>query len=159
MLMNVKPLRRSNKRNDFHSTTTKAGELHLTACNEIEGELLALLAHALFPDDGNQKRSRLTLFMCLRNLHPDREQFTDLAAEVAKLDRKPTVTVVADKPKVDISEERYQRLMSGESLTPEEMADGWHFCCEWDGLLIHPSWREARVCTCLSENKKDPSDV
>lgn len=67
------------------------------------------------------------------------------------------VSGMADKPKVDISEERYRKLMSGESLTPEEIADGWHFCCEWDGLLIHPSWREARVCACTCTKSKGES--
>lgn len=33
-------------------------------------------------------------------------------------------------------------------LTPEEVAEGWHFCVEWDGMLIHKDWPEAECCTC-----------
>lgn len=28
------------------------------------------------------------------------------------------------------------------------MRDGWHFCCEWNGLLIHPTHPEFDACTC-----------
>lgn len=47
---------------------------------------------------------------------------------------------------------RYQELMNNESsLHPEELRDGWHFCPEWDGLLISPESPEAAACTCLGE--------
>lgn len=45
---------------------------------------------------------------------------------------------------------RYMEL-SGDmdlSLTPEEFAAGWHFCNDWDGLLIHASDPEAEACLC-----------
>lgn len=59
---------------------------------------------------------------------------------------------------IGMTEQRYRQLMDavcrdGEvetSLTPEEVAAGWHFCwAEWDGLLIHESDPEAECCSCL----------
>jgi hypothetical protein len=50
--------------------------------------------------------------------------------------------------------DRYDALMNEKAeLTKEEIEDGWHFCCEWDALLIHPSWEESKVCTCLKDWK------
>ena len=45
---------------------------------------------------------------------------------------------------------RYNLLMTSDSepLTDAEIKEGWHFCCEWDGLLIHPDDEEAKCCTC-----------
>ena len=37
------------------------------------------------------------------------------------------------------------------NLTEKEVKDGWHFCCEWDGMLIHSSHPEAECCYCLRE--------
>lgn len=37
------------------------------------------------------------------------------------------------------------------SLTPEEVAEGWHFCDDWDGLLVHPTMIEAESCYCFRE--------
>lgn len=53
---------------------------------------------------------------------------------------------------------RYNFLMSYENakLTPEEIAEGWVFCCEWDGLLIQRGDPEAECCTCLGRPKADP---
>lgn len=34
-------------------------------------------------------------------------------------------------------------------LNAAEIIDGWHFCWEWDGLLIHPSHPEAETCQCI----------
>lgn len=35
---------------------------------------------------------------------------------------------------------RYAYLMRNQEakLTPDEMLEGWHFCAEWDGLLLDP---------------------
>lgn len=48
---------------------------------------------------------------------------------------------------------RWIQLMMelGRKLTDEETAEGWHFCPEWDGLLIGPGMEE----TCSCEEKKD----
>jgi hypothetical protein len=65
-------------------------------------------------------------------------------------------------PIVDISVDRHRLLTYGvdrdlnhvpdasyQGLTDREFANGWHFCFEWDGLLIHPSWPEAECCRCI----------
>ena len=33
-------------------------------------------------------------------------------------------------------------------LTPEELHDGWHWCPDWDYLLIGPGMDELEGCTC-----------
>jgi len=37
-------------------------------------------------------------------------------------------------------------------LTPEEVEQGYRFCCEFDGLLIHKDDFEAEYCDCLKPN-------
>lgn len=49
--------------------------------------------------------------------------------------------------------ERYMALEHGNDkdgphLTQEEIKKGWHFCCEWDGLLIGPGMVEMKACQC-----------
>ena len=45
---------------------------------------------------------------------------------------------------------RYFEVNSGkESLTPNEIHTGWHFCPEWDYMLIGPGMREASACSCF----------
>lgn len=45
--------------------------------------------------------------------------------------------------------DRYLALEQGTAaLTPEEIADGWHFCLDWDCMLIHPSHPEFEACAC-----------
>lgn len=45
--------------------------------------------------------------------------------------------------------ERYKELnRTGEELAPEEVREGWHYCADWDGLLIHPKFPEAECCSC-----------
>lgn len=53
-----------------------------------------------------------------------------------------------------MTKERYKDLMAdGESkLTDAEIAQGWHFCWDWDGLLICPSDQEAEACNCFDRN-------
>ena len=48
--------------------------------------------------------------------------------------------------------ERYREL-SWEAfigLTPEELSRGWHFCPDWDYMLIGPNMKECESCTCTS---------
>jgi hypothetical protein len=33
-------------------------------------------------------------------------------------------------------------------LTAEELAAGWHFCHDWDFMLVHKSWPESECCNC-----------
>lgn len=46
--------------------------------------------------------------------------------------------------------ERRKELMDNidMDLTQEEADEGYRFCCEWDGLLIHKDDMEAEFCTC-----------
>lgn len=47
--------------------------------------------------------------------------------------------------------ERWVRLMESQTLelTPDEIAIGWHFCGDWDGLLVGPDMpMEQDCCTC-----------
>lgn len=39
---------------------------------------------------------------------------------------------------------RYRALMEDpvEKLTDEEIAEGWHYCMEWDFLLVYPKMKE-----------------
>lgn len=50
-----------------------------------------------------------------------------------------------------MTDERWEILMwaHGElELTKEEFELGWHYCPDWDGLLIGPGMRELECCTC-----------
>lgn len=50
-----------------------------------------------------------------------------------------------------MTRERYNTLMGNDDLplTDEEIKEGWHFCYEWDGLLIGPGFGELEPCHCL----------
>ena len=54
-----------------------------------------------------------------------------------------------------MTSQRYRELSSSDKhdLTPEEVADGWHFCSEWDFMLIHKSDPEYQACLCNKEKK------
>jgi hypothetical protein len=53
-----------------------------------------------------------------------------------------------------MTRERWIELMKpfaendGINLTQEEIDEGWHWCEEWDGLLIHVDDDEFIPCTC-----------
>ena len=38
-------------------------------------------------------------------------------------------------------------------LTADELKNGWHWCDEWDGLLIHTDDIEFKHCKCEFMNK------
>jgi len=46
--------------------------------------------------------------------------------------------------------ERYSELMTGDEipLTPDEMAAGWHWCPEFDDMMLGPGMSEIHVCMC-----------
>lgn len=46
--------------------------------------------------------------------------------------------------------QRYKQVFCNldEELTPEEIANGWHFCGEFDSLLVGPGMPELGYCTC-----------
>ena len=52
-----------------------------------------------------------------------------------------------------MNKKRFEQLISSPfgKLTKQEVKDGWHFCCEWDGMLIHSSHPEAECCYCFRE--------
>lgn len=49
-----------------------------------------------------------------------------------------------------MTDDRFAELMRDDSaeLTASELATGWHFCPDWDGLLVSPSMWEWVHCTC-----------
>ena len=49
---------------------------------------------------------------------------------------------------IKMTNERYWLLQNNTEakLTEDEIKEGWHFCCEWDYMLIHKSWPEAESC-------------
>lgn len=53
--------------------------------------------------------------------------------------------------KMGMTNGRWKQLSEDDSLklTPEEINDGWHFCLEFDGLLIGPDMGELHACRCL----------
>lgn len=61
-----------------------------------------------------------------------------------------------------MDELRYRALIAfqGLLLTNKESLNGWHFCGDWDEMLIHSSSPEYECCNCgykewLKENKND----
>lgn len=48
------------------------------------------------------------------------------------------------------SPELVRAIEAGElELTPDERAEGWHLCWDWDGMLVHPDTPEGQCCTCF----------
>jgi hypothetical protein len=44
---------------------------------------------------------------------------------------------------------RYIELdLRGGGLTQEELDAGWHFCYDWDGMLVGPGMPETEICVC-----------
>jgi len=56
-----------------------------------------------------------------------------------------------------MTKDRYKELMDSEAilLTDEEIDQGWHFCADWDGLLIGPEMEEQKTCTCLLSDAQE----
>ena len=46
-------------------------------------------------------------------------------------------------------------------LTAEELKDGWHWCDDWDSLLIHTDDVEFKQCKCdfMKKFRKDITNV
>lgn len=49
-----------------------------------------------------------------------------------------------------MTNERWNELSNDDSLklTTDEISLGWHFCCEFDGLLVGPGSGELNCCSC-----------
>jgi hypothetical protein len=60
-----------------------------------------------------------------------------------------------------VSDERWSALMNNPNgrLTREEMADGWHWCADWDDLLVGPGMMEMDCCGCGVEKSKHVSPM
>ena len=59
---------------------------------------------------------------------------------------------------VDMPRERWIELMANDDLqlTPEEVAGGWHWCNDFDGLLVGPGMGERENCHCFEAGHIDP---
>ena len=53
--------------------------------------------------------------------------------------------------------ERWLYLETHENaeLTKEELQEGWHWCPEWDFLLVGPDMKEWEVCLCKNFKKEN----
>jgi hypothetical protein len=42
-------------------------------------------------------------------------------------------------------------MVNGEwsKLTQEELREGWHYCAEWDQMLVGPTMPEWEACLCF----------
>ncbi len=49
-----------------------------------------------------------------------------------------------------MTDERYRELMDSDDifLTADERREGWHYCLDWDLLLVGPDMPEKEVCMC-----------
>ena len=52
-----------------------------------------------------------------------------------------------------MTDERWHQLMADENatLSAKEIAEGWHWCPDWDFLLVGPDCPEAEFCYCKGE--------
>jgi hypothetical protein len=50
-----------------------------------------------------------------------------------------------------MTDERYREVNNDQEakLTEQELADGWHFCPEWDGLLVNSYDEEGEGAACI----------
>jgi len=54
---------------------------------------------------------------------------------------------------------RYRELCKGAELTDSEIAEGYVFCCEWDGLPVGSDDPEMEFCTCKkAQSEKEESE-
>lgn len=58
-----------------------------------------------------------------------------------------------------MSKERWEFLERNiaSHITQDDIDNGWHFCEDWDCMLIHKSWPEMESCTC-EFGRKDKKD-
>ncbi len=62
---------------------------------------------------------------------------------------------------VDMPRERWIELMANDDLqlTLEEMAGGWHWCNDYDGLLVGPGMSERENCCCFAEGSGEAGHI
>lgn len=53
-----------------------------------------------------------------------------------------------------MNDQRWKDVQENDNikLASEEIAEGWHFCCEFDGLLVGPGSGELTCCSCLPKD-------
>jgi len=58
-----------------------------------------------------------------------------------------------------MTEQRWSNLMNDDYLilSDSEISEGWHFCYEFDGLLVGPGMGEVEFCNCLGRKLPGPS--
>lgn len=54
-----------------------------------------------------------------------------------------------------MTDERWKALMADDEscLTQEEMSEGWHWCLDFDLLLVGPGMDEIQNCNCPREHQ------
>jgi len=59
-----------------------------------------------------------------------------------------------------MDKERYHKVdLAGAGLTADELAEGWHFCYDWDELLVGPPMPEYDGCGCSRNKAKGSPNV
>ena len=58
---------------------------------------------------------------------------------------------------MECQDERWLDLMESmhQELTEEELEAGWHFCPDFDYLLVGPGMAALECCSCRKENSND----
>jgi len=59
------------------------------------------------------------------------------------------------KPRATMPWDRWSALMADDDkeLTAEEIKEGYHFCYDWDGLLVGPDMKEMETCRCFKKGE------
>jgi hypothetical protein len=59
-----------------------------------------------------------------------------------------------------MTKERWKQLFESmsEKPTPEENAMGWHFCDDYDGLLVGPPMSEWHTCNCITDEGRKEAE-
>ena len=53
-----------------------------------------------------------------------------------------------------MDDKRYNEVDRGlKALEKHELDLGWHFCIEWDGMLVGPGMPELECCNCIAKDE------
>lgn len=60
-----------------------------------------------------------------------------------------------------MTDERWSQLFesNSEPITEEENKMGWHFCMEFDGLLVGPTMGEWTSCQCITDEGRAEAET
>jgi len=54
---------------------------------------------------------------------------------------------------------RYNDLfMSGKEITNEELSRGWHYCPDWDMMIVRKGYHEGELCLCDTTSRRDSKE-